>query len=100
MRLDKFLKISRLIKRRTLAKEIADSGRILINQKTAKSSSQVSLNDQIEILYANKTVKILVTNLSELANKQTAELMYQIISEEQTLRNDEESIENHKNLDD
>lgn len=100
MRLDKFLKVSRLIKRRTLAKEIADSGRILINQKTAKSSSQVSLNDQIEILYANKTVKILVTNLSELANKQTAELMYQIISEEQTLRNDEESIENHKNLDD
>ena len=99
MRLDKFLKVSRLIKRRTLAKEIADSGRILINEKIAKSSSSVRVDDQIRIIYGNKIVDILVTNLSEQANKQNAVLMYRIISEVQNLRKGEDDIENLKKID-
>ncbi|MDN5953550.1 MAG: RNA-binding S4 domain-containing protein, partial [Loigolactobacillus coryniformis] len=55
MRLDKFLKVSRIIKRRTVAKEIADKGRILINDKVAKSSTDVSVGDIITIKFGNKT---------------------------------------------
>ena len=58
MRLDKFLKVSRIIKRRSVAKEIADQGRILINDRTAKSSTDVSVNDQIVIKFGNKTLTI------------------------------------------
>lgn len=99
MRLDKFLKVSRLIKRRTLAKEIADSGRISINQKVAKSSSPVRVDDQIQITYSNKIVDILVINLSEQANKQTADSMYQIVDQIQILRKGEDDIENLKQID-
>jgi ribosomal 50S subunit-recycling heat shock protein len=58
MRLDKYLKISRLIKRRTVAKEIADQGRISINGKVAKSSSDVSTNDELEVRFGNKTLTV------------------------------------------
>ena len=61
MRLDKYLKVSRIIKRRTVAKEVADKGRIKINGILAKSSTDVKINDQIEIQFGNKllTVKVL-----------------------------------------
>ncbi|MBS9399079.1 RNA-binding S4 domain-containing protein [Pediococcus acidilactici] len=81
MRLDKFLKVSRIIKRRALAKEVADQGRILINDKVAKSSSNVVPNDQVEICFGNKTLVIRVEQLLDTTKKDDAERMYTIISE-------------------
>lgn len=81
MRLDKFLKVSRIIKRRALAKEVADQGRILINDKVAKSSSNLVPNDQVEIRFGNKTLVIRVEQLLDTTKKDDAERMYTIISE-------------------
>ncbi|YAB14743.1 RNA-binding S4 domain-containing protein [Lactiplantibacillus plantarum] len=81
MRLDKFLKVSRIIKRRSVAKEIADKGRIQINGKVAKSSSNVSVDDELIISFGNKTLTVKVTQLLETTKKNDAELMYDIISE-------------------
>ncbi|MDV7694488.1 hypothetical protein A7K95_07775 [Pediococcus parvulus] len=82
MRLDKFLKVSRIIKRRSVAKKIADQGRILINDRTAKSSTDVSVNDQIVIKFGNKTLTIRVDALLETTKKDDAERMYTILSED------------------
>ncbi|MCG0681062.1 hypothetical protein IMAU70100_02273 [Lactiplantibacillus plantarum] len=82
MRLDKFLKVSRIIKRRSVAKEIADKGRIQINGKVAKSSSNVSVDDELIISFGNKTLTVKVTQLLETTKKNDAELMYDIISED------------------
>lgn len=82
MRLDKFLKVSRVIKRRTVAKEIADQGRILINDKVAKSSSTVSIGDVLTIKFGNKTSKIKVLELKETTKKNEAAGMYELVSEE------------------
>ena len=62
MRLDKFLKVSRIIKRRSVAKEIADKGRIQINGKVAKSSSNVSVDDELIISFGNKTLTVIGNN--------------------------------------
>ncbi|GET16795.1 RNA-binding S4 domain-containing protein [Ligilactobacillus agilis] len=82
MRLDKFLKVSRVIKRRTVAKEIADQGRILINDKVAKSSSTVGVGDVLTIKFGNKTSKIKVLELKETTKKNEAAGMYELVSEE------------------
>lgn len=76
MRLDKYLKVSRLVKRRTLAKEIADKGRISVNDRVAKSSSDVQVGDIITIHYGDKTVKVQVLQLNELAKKNEATNLY------------------------
>ncbi|KAF1304475.1 MULTISPECIES: RNA-binding S4 domain-containing protein [Enterococcus] len=81
MRLDKFLKIARIIKRRTVAKEVADKGRIQINGKLAKSSSTVKIGDLVKIQFGNKLLEIKVTELHESTKKEDAEKMYEIISE-------------------
>lgn len=82
MRLDKFLKVSRIIKRRSVAKDISDQGRILINGKKAKSSSNLNINDQLEIKFGNKTLTVKVLALIETTKKEDADKMYEIISEE------------------
>lgn len=82
MRLDKFLKVSRIIKRRTVAKEIADKGRITINGRAAKSSTDVMPNDELVIKFGNKTLTVQVLQLLETTKKQDAENMYKIVSEE------------------
>lgn len=82
MRLDKFLKVSRIIKRRTIAKEIADQGRVTINERVAKSSTDVSVGDQLQITFGHKILKINVTALLETTKKEDAGKMYDIISEE------------------
>ncbi|MFD1123812.1 RNA-binding S4 domain-containing protein [Lentilactobacillus raoultii] len=82
MRIDKFLKVSRIIKRRSVAKEIADKGRISINGRVAKSSSDVSTNDQVVIKFGNKTLTILVKALLDTTKKDDAQKMYEIISED------------------
>ena len=81
MRLDKFLKVSRIIKRRSVAKEIADQGRILINNRPAKSSSQVVAGDTLTIKFGNKTETDKVNQIVETTKKSEAENMYKIIDE-------------------
>ncbi|WP_044895787.1 RNA-binding S4 domain-containing protein [Bacillus alveayuensis] len=82
MRLDKFLKVSRLIKRRTLAKEVADQGRIKINGVTAKASSNVKIGDELTIQFGQKLVTVKITNLQETARKEDAATLYEVIKEE------------------
>ncbi len=91
MRLDKFLKLSRLIKRRTVAKEVSDQGRVDINQQTAKSSSKVAVGDQVTIHYGNRKLTVEVLALMESTKKEDANKMYEIVSEEriQTPNSDE-----------
>ncbi len=81
MRLDKYLKVSRIIKRRTIAKEIADNGRILVNQKVAKSSTVISPNDVIEIRYGKKILTVQVLELKDSTKKEDANAMYTILDE-------------------
>ncbi|MDR3189576.1 MAG: RNA-binding S4 domain-containing protein [Lactobacillaceae bacterium] len=81
MRLDKYLKVSRLIKRRTIAKEISDQGRIDINGKTAKSSSDVKFGDELTIRFGNKTMVVKIERIVETTKKEAAEHMYSIVSE-------------------
>lgn len=81
MRLDKFLKVSRIIKRRTVAKSIADQGRILINDKQAKSSSSVKAGYVLTIKFGNKTEKVKINQIVETTKKAEAENMYTIIDE-------------------
>ncbi|ADI25125.1 RNA-binding S4 domain-containing protein [Geobacillus sp. G4] len=84
MRLDKFLKVSRLIKRRTLAKEIADQGRVWINGHVAKASSDVKVGDELTIQFGQKRVTVKVTDLKETTKKEEATGLYELIREERT----------------
>ncbi len=83
MRLDKYLKVSRIIKRRTVAKEISESGRITINGKVAKPSVKVKEGDVIEIQFANKSLKAQITNIAEHVKKEDAKEMYIILEGEE-----------------
>jgi ribosomal 50S subunit-recycling heat shock protein len=83
MRLDKFLKVSRLIKRRTLAKEVADQGRIAINGAVAKASSTVKVGDELTIQFGQKKLTVKVTDLKETTKKEEAASLYEVIREEQ-----------------
>ena len=73
MRLDKYLKISRLIKRRTVANEACDAGRVLVNDRPAKASAQVKAGDTIEIQFGSKNVKVEVLDIKETVRKEDAE---------------------------
>ena len=81
MRLDKYLKVSRVIKRRTLANEVADAGRVLVNGKPAKASYTVKLGDIIEGTFGNRPVKIRVLSDVEQKGKDVAREMFEIIEE-------------------
>ena len=83
MRLDKFLKVSRIIKRRSVAKEIADKGRIMINDRPAKSSSNVIVGDKLEIGFGNKTMVVRITQIIETTKKSDAAEMYEILETRQ-----------------
>lgn len=83
MRLDKFLKVSRLIRRRTLAKEVSDQGRIEVNGNQAKASTVVAAGDELSIRFAQKRVTIKVKTLKEAMKKDEAETMYEVLKEEQ-----------------
>lgn len=82
MRLDKYLKVSRLIKRRTLANEVADAGRILVNDKPAKASYAVKSGDIIEITFGNKPVRVKVLSTEEPKGKEVARELFEVIGEE------------------
>lgn len=83
MRLDKFLKVSRLIKRRTLAKQVADQGRITINGNKAKAGTEVANGDEITIKFGQKLVTIKVNEVQEVVRKHEADMMYKVIKEEE-----------------
>lgn len=79
MRLDKYLKVSRLIKRRTVANDACDAGRVTINDKVAKASVDVKAGDIIEIQFGNKSVKVRVTDVKETVRKEEAADMFEYI---------------------
>ena len=81
MRLDKFLKVSRLIKRRTVANEACDAARIAVNGKPAKASYDVKLGDNITIAFGSKSVTVKVLEIKETTKKTDAIGMYEIVSE-------------------
>lgn len=80
MRLDKFLKVSRLIKRRTVANEACDAGRVMVNGKPAKASLNVKAGDVIEILFGQKTVKVRVLTIAETTKKDEAKDLFEYVS--------------------
>lgn len=79
MRLDKFLKVSRLIKRRTVANEACDAGRVLVNDKVAKASAIVKQGDVIEIQFGTKAVKVEVLDVQETSRKDEAKELYRYL---------------------
>lgn len=81
MRLDKYLKVSRLIKRRTLANDVADAGRVIVNGKPAKASYAVKTGDEIEITFGNKPVKVRVRSTEEPRGKDVARELYEVLPE-------------------
>ena len=81
MRLDKFLKVSRLIKRRTVANEARDAGRVMVNGKPAKASVNVKVGDEIEILFGQKAVKVRVLDIQDTTKKDEAKDLFEYISE-------------------
>lgn len=83
MRLDKYLKVSRIIKRRTVAKEVCEGGRVLINNKVAKPSTPIKEDDVIEIQFANRVLKAKIINVVEHVKKENAKEMYEILEGEE-----------------
>ena len=79
MRLDKFLKVSRLIKRRTVANEACDAGRVLVNGKSAKASLNLKEGDVIEIEFGTRTVKVEVLDVQETVRKDEAKELYKYL---------------------
>lgn len=77
MRLDKYLKVSRLIKRRTVANEACDAGKITVNDKVARASYDVKVGDVIEITLGSKSVKVKVTEVKEVVRKEDTATMYE-----------------------
>lgn len=79
MRLDKYLKVSRLIKRRPVANEACDAGRIMVNGKVAKASLNVKVGDVIEIVFGDKRVKVEVLSIEETYKKEEAKELYKVL---------------------
>ncbi len=82
MRLDKYLKVSRLIKRRTLAKEASEAERVYVNNLPAKPSKEVKIDDLIKIQFGRKIIEVKVTSLVDSTKKADASLMYELVSEQ------------------
>lgn len=80
MRLDKYLKVSRLIKRRTIANEACDAGRVTVNGKVARASLEVKAGDEIEISFGARNVKVLVTSVKETVKKEESTELYKVIN--------------------
>lgn len=79
MRIDKFLKVSRIIKRRTVANEACDAGRVLINDKVIKASAEVKVGDIVEVLFGGKSVKVEVLSLKETTKKDEAQELFKYL---------------------
>lgn len=82
MRLDKYLKVARILKRRSISKEMADNSRVFVNEKAAKPSHTVKVGDQIEIFFGNRKLKIKVLAVADSVKKEEAENLYEVCDEE------------------
>ncbi|SFM31067.1 RNA-binding S4 domain-containing protein [Salibacterium qingdaonense] len=82
MRIDKFLKVSRLVKRRTLAKEVASQGRISVNGNKAKAGTEVTTGDEITIRFGTKVITVRVDEIQDSTKKEASESMYTLLKEE------------------
>lgn len=91
MRLDKFLKVSRLVKRRTLAKELCDQGRVAVNGRTAKSGTQVAVGDRLTLHFAHKILEVEIQKILESPRKDEASQLYTLVSE-QPLQREEDPV--------
>lgn len=85
MRLDKFLKVSRLIKRRTLAKEVADVGRIEVNGRVAKPSSEVKVGDILTLDFGSRMLKVEIVGVANSAGKADAAELYRVVDDAKVL---------------
>ncbi len=86
MRLDKYLKVSRIIKRRTVAKEACDGGRVEINGKVGKAGSEVSVGDILQIRFGNRIGRYQITDVREVVRKEEAAEMYAVLEEDEALK--------------
>ena len=84
MRLDKYLKVSRVIKRRTVANDACDAGRVIVNGKVAKASSEIKIGDIIEVKFGGNSTSFEILSLSESVKKEDAGLMYKLINKSQS----------------
>ncbi|CAM4511403.1 RNA-binding S4 domain-containing protein [Paenibacillus sp. FSL H7-0942] len=82
MRLDKFLKVSRLIKRRTVAKDVSEQGRVLVNGREAKPSAAVKVGDELTVQFGQKLVTVRVERIAESTKKDEASSLYTLVKEE------------------
>jgi ribosomal 50S subunit-recycling heat shock protein len=80
MRLDKFLKVSRILKRRTVASQACDDGKVVVNGKEAKPSTKLKVGDVVEVLFGASSLRFRVLDLNEKVSKNEAGLLYEIIS--------------------
>ena len=81
MRLDKYLKVSRIIKRRTVAKEACDGGRVTVNGKVAKAGAEIKEGDVMEIRFGNRVGRYEITDVKEVVRKENAAEMYRVLEE-------------------
>lgn len=79
MRLDKYLKVSRIIKRRTIANEACDAGRVLVNDKPARASYDVKVGDKVQVEFGSRTLRFKVVSVVETVKKEDAALMYELL---------------------
>ncbi len=86
MRLDKYLKVSRIIKRRTVAKEACDGGRVSVNGREAKPGSEVKEGDTLEIRFGNRLGRYRIVSVQETVRKENAAEMYTVLSEDEAVR--------------
>ena len=85
MRIDKYLKVSRILKKRTVGKELSLNERLLINDKPVKAAHEVKIGDVITIMFGHRTFKVKVLEIKENASKQEALSMYEVIEDEKNL---------------
>ena len=81
MRLDKYLKVSRILKRRTVSKELAENGRVLVNGKIAKPATAIKVGDNVEVIFGQRHLLVEVLALENTVKKQEADSLYQVIKE-------------------
>ena len=80
MRIDKYLKITRLVKKRSVGKELCDHGKVLVNNKSVKASYEVKINDQIAIIYGCRKTIVKVTDIKEVVKKEDVGILYDLVS--------------------
>ncbi len=100
MRLDKYLKVSRLVKRRTLAKELCDNGRVEVNGRTAKAGTEVQIGDSLSIRYGSRITNVKIAKIVEQARKEQAGELYQILGEERIIGTVDKAFDEEDDLED